>query len=68
MDTGVDYDRDIEFTVSVRKHLSGDIILTCQSGNWISSGTFLPDGDISVGLELLGKVMRNHYIKINELR
>ena len=61
MDTGEGYHGDIEFKVSIAKHLSGDIVLNCYCGNWVSSCLFPPYGDISLGLEKLGGVMRNHY-------
>ncbi len=61
MDTGQGYHRDVDYKVSIRKHLSGDIIISVEGIETISVMTFPPDGDISLGIERLGLIMRRDF-------
>jgi len=61
MDSGEGYHRDVEYKVSIRKHLSGDIVLSVEGLETNNIMTFPPDGDISLGIERLGIIMRRDF-------
>lgn len=61
MDSGEGYHRDVEYKVSIRRNWSGDIVLSVDGGKTISTMTFAPDGDISLGIERLGIIMRRDF-------
>ena len=53
----------MEYKVSIKKTLSGDITLAVRNDldKKVSYVYFSADGDISLGLELLGVTMRRHF-------
>lgn len=61
MDSGEGYHGDVEYKVGIKKHLSGDIVLSVEGVETNSIMTLPPDGNISLGIERLGIIMRRDF-------